>query len=146
MSSDDSTRNLYLSGAILFGLGALTGVLVSATFTGKLSAQPHFMLAAHLNALMGCFWLVCLGTTWDRLELTARWARVLKICTMITAYANWGVTLLKSLLKVQGIDYIGETSNDAIFGLLTIFVVIPTFVASFLWIRGLWPPKAATTS
>jgi hydroxylaminobenzene mutase len=53
------------------------------------------------------------------------------------------VTLVKALLKVQGIDYIGEVKNDTIFGILTLSVVIPTFVSSGLWILGLWKEKSS---
>ena len=134
----DIPRTLYLQGAVLFGLGALTGIGVSAAFTGKVDADSGFMLAAHLNALMGCFWLVCLGVTWDRISLSAGQARLLLRCTLLAAYANWGVTVVKSLLKVQGIDYLGQASNDSIFGVLTVTVVIPTFISSGLWVRGLW--------
>jgi len=137
----DIPRKLYLQGAVLFGLGALTGIGVSAAFTGKVDANSGFMLAAHLNALMGCFWLICLGVTWDRISLSAGQAMVLRRCTLVAAYANWAVTLVKSLLNVQGIDYLGQTSNDIVFGVLTLTVVIPTFIASGLWIHGLWRPE-----
>jgi len=130
-------------GAILFGLGALTGVLVSAIFTDKLDGNPHFMLASHLNALMGCFWLICLGTTWKRLSMPVSQARLLLRTAVLAAYANWGVTLVKAMLDVQGIDFTGDVTNDTIFGVLTLSVVIPTFIASGLWIRGLWSQEAS---
>jgi hydroxylaminobenzene mutase len=47
------------------------------------------------------------------------------------------VTLIKALLKVHGIDFIGETANDVIFGALTLTVVLPTLVSSWLWMQGL---------
>ena len=75
--------------------------------------------------------------------LSDKWARLLKICIVLATYANWAVTLIKSLLKVHGIDYLGEPRNDVIFAALTLLVVIPTFAASFLWIRSLWPAKNA---
>ena len=134
----DPQRHLYLAGAILFGLGAVTGILVSAVFTGKLGGNPDFMLAAHLNALMGCFWLVCIGSTWSRVSLKPSHARLLIQSTVIAAYANWGVTVVKALLDVRGIDAIGEAQNDAVFGALTLTVVIPTLLSSVLWVRGLW--------
>jgi hydroxylaminobenzene mutase len=134
----DPTGQLYRAGALLFGLGALTGILVSASFSGKIGGSPQFMLAAHLNALMGCFWLFCVGVSWDRLSLKPAHARLLLRSTVLAAYANWVVTIAKSLLEVQGIDYVGEVSNDTIFGLLTLTVVIPTLLSSGLWVRGLW--------
>ena len=139
----DPTRRLYFLGALLFGLGALTGVLVSAVFTGKLDGNSGFMLAAHLNALLGCYWLVCIGVSWTHLVLSPGQKLWLFRTTVLAAYANWAVTLVKALLKVQGIDYLGEARNDAIFGALTLSVVIPTFVSSGLWIYGLWKEESS---
>lgn len=136
--SQDPPRRLLFSGALLFALGALTGVLVSAVFTGKLSGNPTFMLAAHMNALLGCFWLIAIGTTWKHLNLSPTQAGALMRTAIVAAYANWAVTVIKALLQVQGIDFVGEIRNDTIFGILTLTVVIPTFISSALWVLGLW--------
>jgi len=136
--SVDLIRRLFALGALLFGLSALTGGLVAAVFTGKIEGEPGFMLAAHMNAILGCFWLICVAVSFERLVLSAGQKLLLFRATVLAAYANWAVTLAKSLLKVQGIDFTGEPRNDAIFGVLTLTVVIPTFVSSGLWIFGLW--------
>ena len=47
--------------ALLLLVGLLTGGYVSAAMTGKISADPHMALAAHLNCLLGAFWLLGMG-------------------------------------------------------------------------------------
>ncbi len=130
-------RQLATAAGILFFLGAVTGILVSAAMTGKIDASGPAMLASHLNALMGCFWLVCVALTWQWTELSAQGTAWLVRSTWIAAYANWLVTLVKALLKVHGIDFIGEAANDVIFGALTLTVVLPTLASSWLWMQGL---------
>ena len=142
--NNDPVGLLYRAGASLFVLGAVTGLLVSASFGGLLPSSPEFMLAAHLNALMGCFWLVCVGVTWERVSLSPSASRWLVRAALLAAYGNWLVTLVKALLRVQGINYLGEARNDAIFAALTLTVVIPTFIASALWVRGLWGARSAS--
>jgi len=134
----DPVRRLYLSGAVLFGLGALTGGLISAQVSGQIDAHLESLLGTHLNGLLGCFWLICVGTTWNRVNLSDRQAQILVASTVLAAYANWGVTLIKSFLKVQGINFSGQLSNDVVFGVLTLFVVVPTLLSATLWVKGLW--------
>ena len=54
---DACTRWLSFLAAVLFGLGVLTGPLVAMAMT-KGIGDPGSMLAAHLNALLGCFWML----------------------------------------------------------------------------------------
>ena len=52
MTADPTARRLVRHAAVLMVVGLLTGVLVSGAMTGKLPADPHAMLASHLNALL----------------------------------------------------------------------------------------------
>ena len=47
--------------------------------------------------------------------------------------ANWMLTLGKAFLKVSGVDLIGEPANDAMFGALTLLVVLPSLGAAGVW-------------
>ena len=110
--------------------------ILNASFTGKIDVNPHFMLASHLNAILGTFWLFCLAQSWQWIDLSERSKVILYRSTLIAAWANWLITLIKSVLKVQGIDWVGEAYNDLIFMILTLTVVLPTFCSSILWILG----------
>ena len=138
MTATSPARWLPFAAALLFFLGALTGILVSAAYTEKIDASHESLLAAHIAALMGCFWLLGLDYTLPRVAL-GDGARLWMVrLTVLAVYANWLVTVIKSFLKVQGVDYLGEGANDAIFGMLTLTVVIPTLTGSGLWAWGLW--------
>ena len=132
----DAKKLCYLS-ALLFFLAAVTGLLVSAAFTKKVTANPHYMLASHLNALMGCFWLLGVAFTLKWVRLGGQTLALLLITSVVAAYANWLVTLFKSFMDVPGIDFVGDTRNDFIFIVLTITVVVPTFISAWLWLVGL---------
>ncbi|MEC9071178.1 MAG: hypothetical protein VX938_02310 [Myxococcota bacterium] len=136
---DGAVRRLCFAAALLFFIGGLNGVLVSAAMTGTLDANPDFMLAAHLNALLGCFWLLGVAWTLPRIRLGDRAVTGLVVLTIVAAWSNWGVTLVKALLKVQGIAYLGDGANDVVHTALVATVVLPTLVASGLWAWGLRP-------
>jgi len=131
-------QRLAAAAALLFLIGAFTGIVASAAMVGKLDAHGGSMLAAHLNGLMGCFWILGLAFTWQWVKLGDTLTIWLARLTVIAAYANWGVTVLKSFMKVTGIDYTGDGNNDFIFGILTVSVVIPTILSAFLWTWGLF--------
>ena len=131
-------KKLTFAGSFLMFLGLLTGALVSAAMTDQINANSGFMLASHLNAITGCFW--CMGVAWTipSLSLSARRVSLLSTLVIVATYANWGVTMVKAFLKVQGITFLGETSNDFIFITLTLSVVIPSLLAGGLWAWGCW--------
>jgi hydroxylaminobenzene mutase len=116
----------------------VTGVLIAAASTGDLDADVGMVLAAHLNAILGCFWLLGVAFTLPMVTLGETGRRWLCASALVAAFANWGVTLVKALLKVHGIAFVGEPSNDVIYVLLAVTVVVPTFVSGALWVRGLW--------
>lgn len=63
--------------------------------------------------------------------------------TTIPNYANWIITAFKAFLKVAGVDATGDGKNDLVFGLLTAFVVLPSFAAVGAWVYGFFGPKKA---
>lgn len=114
-----------------------TGILLAQAQSKKIDADVPEVVAAHLNALLGCLWLVALAATlpWLRFGEVGR-KRIVSI-TVLAAYANWLVTTVKSFLHVPGVDLDGRKTNDAVFVALTVLVVIPSFVASIAWVYGL---------
>lgn len=136
MTPTPAARQLTLNAAVLIAIGLLTGVFVSAAMTGKVNADAHAALASHLNALLGCFWMVAVAYSMPMLRYGEVGLRRLVWVTTVPNYANWIITALKAFLKVSGVDATGEGKNDLVFGLLTAFVVIPSFVAAGAWVYG----------
>lgn len=133
----NNAPKLCYSAAVLFFMAAVTGLLVSAAYSHKIVANPKFMLGAHLNALLGCFWLLGLAYSLQWVRLSEKATNLLLMTAVLSAFANWFVTIIKSFMNVQGIDFTGHKENDLIFVILTLSVVIPTFISGWLWVQGL---------
>jgi hydroxylaminobenzene mutase len=131
-------KRLAFFGASLFFIGGLNGILVANAMEHGLAERAHVLLASHLNALLGCFWMVAVGWTLKWVDAPAKRISVLCSLTILAAWANWLVTLIKAYLDVRGVAYTSDGANNAIFLVLTLTVVLPTLVASFLWALGLW--------
>lgn len=122
--------------AWLMLLGLLTGGYVSSAMTGKVPADPHMALAAHLNALMGTFFLLGVAWTLPMLRYGSVGQQRLAWLVITANFANWAITAVKAWLRVQGVDLVGEPANDAIFLTLTATVVLPALTAAGAWVYG----------
>jgi (hydroxyamino)benzene mutase len=131
-------RRLAVSGAWLFAVGMVTGIWAAVVLTGQVTVGlPRLALAAHLNGLLGGFWLVLVGATLDMLRYGDAGRRRLAWVVMVPAWANWLVTLLASFLGVTGLQYTHDMTNNAIAALLQALVVLPSLVGAFAWAWGL---------
>jgi (hydroxyamino)benzene mutase len=131
-----AARLLAHASAWLVLLGLLTGAYVGAAMTGKVPADGHMALASHLNALMGGFLMLGVAWTLPMLRYGATGQRRLAWAFILANFANWFVTGVKAWLRVSGIDAIGEPVNDAVFGVLTLTVVLPSLGAAVAWVYG----------
>jgi len=124
-------------GALLFFIGMLTGLWAAAALTGAVRVgMPHMALAAHLNGLLGGLWLIAVAWTMGFLSYSEKGRRRLAIGVSLPAWANWLVTLLASILGVNGLTYTGNHANDLVAALLQVLVVIPTLIACGFWVWG----------
>jgi hydroxylaminobenzene mutase len=131
-----AARLMAHAAAWLTLLGLLTGGYVAAAMTGKVPADPHAALASHLNALMGVFLLLGVAWTLPMLCYGPEGQRRLAWAFIVANFANWGVTAVKAWLRVAGVDATGEPVNDAVFGVLTVSVVLPSLGAAAAWVYG----------
>lgn len=134
--TEAQARLLGRSAALLVTLALVTGFLVAAAMTGKLDADPHAMLASHLNALLGAFWMIGVAWSLPLLRFDARGRTRLAWLTIVPNYANWLVTAVKSLVKVSGLEANADGRNNMVFALLTALVVLPSLAAAGLWVWG----------
>jgi hydroxylaminobenzene mutase len=141
-------RSLLARAAVLFLIGLFTGIWAGIVLTqGKpLGLQwpkpehERLALAAHLNCVVGCFWIVCVALTleWTRLSESGKlW--LARGVTLVN-YANWSITLLASFLDVRGLAFEGNVKNDTVAALLIAGVVLPALATSGLWAWGLLGP------
>jgi (hydroxyamino)benzene mutase len=137
MNNNAIQKRLAAAGALLFFIGMLTGLWAAAALTGKVKVGiPHLALAAHLNGLIGGLWLIAVAWTLDFLHYGERGRRRLAIAVSVPAWSNWLVTLLASVLGVNGLAYTGDHANDLIAALLQTTVVLPTLIACGFWAWG----------
>lgn len=140
-------RQTAAAAAALLVIAFATGVLLAAAMTKKVDADVHAIVAAHLNAVLGCLWIGVLAFTLPMLRFGAAGRRRLVLATVVPAYANWLVTTIKAFFFVAGVDLTGDRANDVVFGALGVLVVAPSFVAAIAWTYGLLgtrePPSAA---
>ena len=135
-------RQAAFLGAVLLIISFATGGLLAMAMTGKVSADAHGLLAAHLNALLGCFWLCAVAFTLPLTRFGVHGAKRLVLLTAIPAYANWVITVAKAYLHVVGVGLNGNAGNDAVFAALNVFVVLPSFGSAVLWAYGLAKARA----
>lgn len=133
---EPAQRFLGLAAAVLMLVGLLTGGLVAQAMVGKVPADPHAMLASHLNAMLGAFWMLSVAFTLPMLRYGDVGRQRLAWVVTIPNYANWIVTMVKAFLHVSGVDYTGHAANDAIFFILDLTVVAPSLLASGAWVYG----------
>ncbi len=131
-----AARLMAHAAAWLMLVGLLTGGYVSSAMTGKVPADPHMALAAHLNALMGTFFLLGVAWTLPMLRYGPVGQQRLAWAVIVANFANWAVTCVKAWLRVSGVDLIGQAANDAIFLTLTVTVVLPALAAAAAWVYG----------
>jgi hypothetical protein len=144
-------RSLFFRGALLFFLGLLTGVWAGAVLTEGRAIFLHFqsppdgklVLVAHLNALLGCFWIVAVSLTLESTSFGEQGKTWLGRGVTLVNYANWSVTLLASFFHEKGLEMIeGNTRNNVVAFLLIALVVLPGLAVAGAWAWGLFPRGA----
>jgi len=137
MKLNDISKRLALASAFLMMLGLFTGVYISMAMTNIIDANVRMVVASHLNALLGGFWMLGVGWSLQWWGLDLKKASLMAWCLIVANYANWFITAVKALFDVHGVDFIGSNPNDIIVVLLGIFVVVPSFTGCGLWCWGL---------
>lgn len=136
-------RNLAAWGALLFGIGMVTGLWLAVAATkGFPPTTAQLARGAHLNGLLGGLWLIAVAWTFQYLYYGARGLRRLAWIVAVPAWANWLVTLFASFWGVKGLEYTGDSHNNIIAALLQSLVVLPTLIACGFWVWGFRKPAA----
>lgn len=137
MTADPLQRRVAGRAVVLLVIAMLTGGWAGIALSGKVVIPiPHLALSAHLNALLGSFWLLAFAFTLPMLSYGEQGKRRLAWLQLVPSYANWFVTLVASFLGVRGIAFTGDPANDAIAAALLAFVVAPALVGTVAWAWG----------
>ncbi|MES1173150.1 MAG: hypothetical protein ABUL62_02385 [Myxococcales bacterium] len=121
----------------LLAIAMLTGGWAGVALSGKVVIPiPHLALAAHLNALLGSFWLLAFAFTLPMLSYGDRAKVRLAWLQLVPNYANWFVTLIASFLGVRGLEFTGDPANDVIAAALLALVVAPALIGTIAWAWG----------
>ncbi|MSP24027.1 MAG: hypothetical protein EXR75_02460 [Myxococcales bacterium] len=136
-------HRLGQAAALLFLLGLLTGGALASAMTGGLDADVSTVVAAHLNALLGAFWIAAVAASLPLMRYGDVGLSRLALATVVPAYANWLITLVKAFLRVAGVSAGGSSANNAVFAALSVAVVVPSLVAATAWFLGFGPSKRA---
>ena len=137
LTLEDISKKLAKSASILIMLGLFTGLYISLSMTGAVEANTRMVVASHLNALLGGFWLLGVGWTLQWCTLDRKKANWMAWLLIVSNYANWLVTAIKALFNVNGVEFNGQAANDVIYVILVLTVVIPAIVGCGLWVWGL---------
>jgi hydroxylaminobenzene mutase len=105
--------------------------------TGSIAADPGEAVSAHLNALLGSFWMLGVAWTLPFVSYGDVGQRRLAWTLVVANFANWSVTVVKARLHVKGIALGPPVANNAVFAALNALVVIPSLAAALAWIVGL---------
>lgn len=133
----DPQRRLAGSGATLILVGLATGIWSAAALTGTVTlTMPRLALIAHLNALLGGFWLLGVSYSMAFLYYGEKQKCRLACLVQIPTWGNWLITLIASVLGVNGLTYTGDARNNAVAFALQLVVVVPSLGAGVYWVRG----------
>ena len=130
-------RNLAAAGAVLFGIGMVTGLWLAAAATGDFPAlTKQLARGAHLNGLLGGLWMIAVAWTFEFLNYEDRGLKRLAWLVGLASWSNWLVTLIASFLNVNGLKYDSNVRNNVIAVLLQTTVVLPTLIGCVVWAWG----------
>jgi (hydroxyamino)benzene mutase len=136
---DAIARRLAFHAALLMLVGLLTGGAVGFAMMDQLPVDARMMLGAHLNGLIGGLWLCAVAWSLKFSTLSEERASGMAWLFIGSVWANWAVTAAKSIPAVHGVGINDDPVNNAVFGVLTLTVVLPALAACGLWAWGLRP-------
>jgi len=130
---------LIKSAALLLLLALLTGFYISAAAMKLVDANVSMALSAHLNALLGSFWILGVAYSLKYCHLNHQQLARMSYLIIIANYSNWFITAVKAYLNVSAISWIaGQWSNNLVLVGLTLLVVLPSLIGALLWVSALF--------
>lgn len=131
-----SDHRLLFHGFLLFLIGLATGLVAYEL------ENPRMGVSAHLEAILNGVFLVGLGLTWPRLQLTQRLRWVAFWSALIGAYANWAIPLFSAAVGASQPILVGagrqaEAWQETLLTLSGVVGVLPPILCGSVVIWGL---------
>ena len=133
----DLQRLVVRQAAALLVASMLVGGLAAFAMTEALPANPKMLLAAHVTGVIAVVLLVGFAWTVPVLSFGDAGRMRLAWLFLLSSWANVVIGTGKAFFDVHGVGLEGRPANDVVFGLLNLFVVLPTFAASIGWFLAL---------
>lgn len=142
-SIQDWQKRMAFHGALMLWTTMVYGLYLVGVMTELVPGDEGMTLGAHINGLMGAFWLLGMGWSLSFISLSEQLLRVAIWMTLAGAWFNFLLAMVKAVPGVMAIEFTGGVSNDVIFAARVLLVVIPSLVGPALWFWGL---RAGSTS
>ena len=132
---------LLFSGALLFVLSLLTGLLLAAA--PAFVANPRGLLAGHLEAAMNGMGLMLVALFFPRVQLGAAQSRACRVLLLYGAFANWVFTSVAGILgtsmatPIAGAGHQASPAVEMLVQVGLVSVALTTLVAWGLLLMGL---------
>ena len=121
------------------------GLYLVGVMTHLVPGDDDMTLGAHVNGLMGAFWLLGMGWSLRFVRLSERLLNIAVWMTLAGAWFNFLLAMFKAVPGVMAIELTGGVINDALFVARVLLVVIPSLVGPGLWVWGLRERPASGT-
>ena len=138
-------KRMAFHGALMLWSTMVYGLYLVGVMTELVPGNEAMTLGAHINGLMGAFWLLGMGWSLSFIQLSEQLLRVAIWMTLAGAWFNFLLAIIKAVPGVMAIEFTGGASNDVIFAARVLLVVIPSLVGPALWFWGLRANSASAT-
>lgn len=132
----EEQRVVGASAALLLLLSILSGFYVAAAMTGQLPVNARMALGAHLTGLLGAMVLFAYAWSLPLLRFARSGRMRIAVALVVGNFGNLIIGSLKAIPGVHGVAATGELTNDVVFGLLTVLVVLPLMLGVGGWVYG----------
>ena len=130
-------RRMAFHGALMLLITMVYGLYLVGVMTHIVPGDEAMTLGAHINGLMGAFWVLGMGWSLSHIRLSERLLSTAVWMTLAGAWFNFVLAMLKAIPGVMAIEFTGVVVNDVLFAARVILVVIPSLVGPALWVWGL---------
>ena len=130
-------KRMGFHGALMLWITMIYGLYLVGVMTDLVPGNEDMTLGAHINGLMGAFWLLGMAWSLSFVQLSERLLSIAVWMTLAGAWFNFLLAMIKAVPGVMAIEFTGGTVNDVLFAARVLLVVIPSLVGPALWVWGL---------
>ncbi|MDP6933006.1 MAG: hypothetical protein QGG40_08810 [Myxococcota bacterium] len=130
-------KRMAFHGALMLWISMIHGLYLVGVMTHLVPGNEAMTLGAHVNGLMGAFWLLGMGWSLRFVQLSERLLGIAVWMTLTGAWFNFLLAMIKAVQGAMAIEFTGDAFNDIVFAARVLLVVIPSLVGPALWVWGM---------